>query len=150
MNAGISTIGHLSYARVRTLALAFTLATTAAACGGGTPAPPVDGRVTCDARADAGGMCMEQLDPLDDTRRLSLVGQCTENGGRLVDSCPTENLVGVCEIEKDTSQAWTLNARTRVHHYLHPDVATPDAIEGIAERCGGPSATWTPAPDPAE
>lgn len=137
-------------ANLHGLALIVTLAVVASGCGeAGTAPPAATDQVTCDARTDAGGMCMVSLEPLSDTRRLSLVSRCRENGGRVVDSCPTDGLVGVCQIEENTAQAWTLNARTRVHHYLHADVRTPEAVEALAGRCSGPSASWTPA-DPVE
>jgi hypothetical protein len=118
----------------------------ATACGVGQA--PADGGVRCDARRATGGMCIESLEPRNGTARLSLQVQCRDAGGKVVERCPTERLVGVCEQTLDMSKAWTLNRVSRVHHYLHPDVATPDALAGIADRCPPEVGGWTPAPLP--
>jgi hypothetical protein len=136
----------MRWANLHAVAPIVMLAVVASGCGdAGTAPPPATDQVTCDARSDASGMCIVSLEPLSDTRRLSLISRCRESGGRVVDSCPTDGLVGVCQIEENTAQAWTLNARTRVHHYLHADLRTPAAVEALAGRCSGPSASWTPA-----
>lgn len=135
-----------AWMRMRGLAIALTLvgaACSGAASGGATTTRA--SQVTCDARQDTGGMCMTYFDPLDDTRRLSIISQCREAGGRLVDQCPATDLVGTCDVQEDTARAWSLNKRTQVHHYLHADVRTPAAIAGIANRCSGSTRTWTPA-----
>jgi hypothetical protein len=119
-----------------------------AGCSGSTPA--VQNAIRCDSQTAAGGMCAERIDPISDTARLSILAQCREVNGTIVDECPARNLIGVCEIAEDTSRAWTLNRTTRVHHYLHPDAATPEAIARIAEGCNSPRARWTPAPPAAQ
>ncbi|MGV3515485.1 hypothetical protein [Luteitalea sp.] len=127
------------------------LALMASACSPGA-APASAGiadasrdQVSCNVARGEHSLCLEQLDPLDATRRLSLVAQCTESGGALVRECPTRHLVGVCEVQQDTRLAWSLNAVTRIHHYIHPDVLTPEIVESLAARCGGPAGHWTPA-----
>lgn len=126
--------------------LAWVLLVTAG-CGSTRPdGTSVDGVPRCNAQQATGGMCVEHLDPISDTARLSILARCREAGGELVERCPVSHLVGVCERAEDTSKAWTLNRVSRVHHYLHPDVASPDAAQRLAARCAPPHGTWTPAP----
>ncbi len=116
-----------------------------AGCGGGAAAGSGQddeaGVVRCWAPTGSSGMCIERFEPLNDTLRLAAVVQCREAGGSVVAACPTENLVGTCESAENVKLAWTLNRRTRTSFYLHPDVASPDAIAKLSRQCK----MWTPA-----
>ncbi len=121
------------------------IAATAALAGcGGTPSGGDTNVVYCKVARDKASQCMEYIDPKSDAYRLAILDTCNEDGGMVVESCPSADLVGICEQPQDTQQAWTLSRVIRVHHYLHPDIATPDAIQSLAERCGDGD-TWTPA-----
>lgn len=121
------------------------VAATAALVGcGGSPEGGDANVVSCKVEGDKSSQCMEYVDPKSDTYRLSILDTCKDGGGVLVETCPTEDLVGICEQPQDTEKAWTLSRVVRVHHYLHPDIATPDAIDAIADRCSDDN-TWTPA-----
>ena len=113
-------------------------------CSGGSGADGNGSIVYCNVPPEAGARCMAYVEPKSDTYRLSIHAECSDGGGELVEACPEENLVGICEQPQDTEAAWTLARVVRVHHYLTPDVATPEAIATIEKRCGG-NATWTPA-----
>ncbi len=117
-----------------------------AGCGDGakdgTARADEAGVVRCWAPTGSSGMCIERFEPLDDTRRLAAVVQCREGGGSVVAACPSENLVGTCETTENVKLAWTLNRTTRTSFYLHPDVASPDAISKLSRQCK----LWTPAP----
>lgn len=131
--------------------LTLVLSSSGAACGD-TAAPSAAGDlapVTCHVEHAVRSTCMVQLAPVDATRRLSLLAQCREEGGQVVEVCPTRDLIGVCEMQQNTARAWTLNAVTQVHHYMHPDAWTAEAAEAVAARCTGPTAQWTPAVDEA-
>ena len=124
------------------LCIATLLALTG--CSGGSK----DGggsTVYCNVVADAGAKCMAYVDPKSDTYRPLIEAECNDGGGELVEACPDENLIGICEQPQDTEVAWTLARVVRVHHYLDPDLATPEAIATLEKRCRG-DATWTPAP----
>jgi hypothetical protein len=102
----------------------------------------------CLSSGDARSQCMQYVEPLSDLRRESIFAQCREAGGMLVDACPEENLVGICEQPQNLDQAWTLARAVRTHFYLHPDVADDAAIETLAERCGEDN-DWTYANESA-
>lgn len=128
----------------RRVATAVAVVVLTTACGGGY-APGDTAVVSCLVEGAAAQACTEYPDPLDDSRRLSIIAQCGEAGGRIVGTCPTERLVGVCEQVRDQVQPWTLSRTTRHHRYLHPDVATPEAVDALASRCRGAGVRWIPA-----
>lgn len=113
-------------------------------CSGGSSADGTGSTMYCNVPRDAGARCMAYIEPKSDTYRLSIHAECSDGGGELVEACPDENLIGVCEQPQNTEVAWTLARVVRVHHYLDPDLATPEAIATIEKRCGG-DATWIPA-----
>lgn len=119
-----------------------------AGCATESPGPAQDA-LSCDATRASVSMCVEHVGPRSQTHRLSILAQCREVDGVLVDRCPTEHLVGVCEQQQDLSRPTALSALVRVHHYLHPDVATPAAEAATAARCQGPGRRWV-APRPGE
>lgn len=129
------------FARLPSL-LCISATLTLLGCSDGSPA---DGNIVyCNVPLDAGAKCMAYVDPKSDTYRLSILGECSDGGGELVEACPEENLAGICEQPQDVEAAWTLARVVRVHHYLQPDLATPEAVATLENRCG--SGTWTPAP----
>jgi hypothetical protein len=134
---------------MRTLALLPSLlcmstTLTLLGCSGGSSADGNGSIVYCNVPRDAGAKCMAYVDPKSDTYRLSILAECSDGGGELVEACPDENLIGVCEQPQDIEAAWTLARVVRVHHYLQPGLATPEAIDTLENRCGG-GGTWTPA-----
>lgn len=100
--------------------------------------------VRCYMATGSSAMCIERFDPLNDTLRLAATVQCREQGGSVVETCPTKNFVGACESKENPKLAWTLNRTTRANYYLHPDAASPDAlarIDAISKQCE----KWTAA-----
>ncbi len=123
----------------------FAAAWLAAAGCSSEPTPAeANGPMYCDRQMEVRSMCVEYIEPRSPLYRESIYAECREGGGKLVDECPTENLVGVCEQPQDERLAHTMARTLRVHHYLAPDVATDDEIEAIAGRCSGDN-TWTDA-----
>ena len=118
----------------------------AAGCGSEPTPAEANGPMYCDRQMEVRSMCVEYLEPRSPLYRESIYAQCREGGGKLIDECPTENLVGVCEQPQDERLANAMARTLRVHHYLAPDVATDDGIEAIAGRCSGDN-TWTDAAD---
>lgn len=132
-----------------TVAMRGTLAAVllaAAGCSSDPTPAETNGPMSCDRQMEVRSMCVEYLEPRSPLYRESIFAECREGGGKLVDECPTENLVGICEQPQDERLANTMARTLRVHHYLAPDVATDDEIGAIAERCSGDN-TWTDAAD---
>lgn len=125
--------------------LCIASAVTLVGCSGGST---VDGNVVyCNVQRDAGSKCMAYVDPKSDAYLLSIHAECSDGGGELVNVCPAENLIGICEQPQDTDASWTLARVVRVNHYLTPGLATPEAIATLAKRCGA-DGTWTRTPPP--
>lgn len=127
-------------------AAAVLIAAFASGCSSEPTPAEANGPMYCDTQTEVRRMCVEYLEPRSPLYRESIYAQCRENGGKLVDECPTENRVGVCEQPQDESLAHTMASTLRVHHYLAPDFATDDEIEAIAGRCSGDN-VWTDAAD---
>ena len=110
-----------------------------------TPTPAeANAPMHCQQQQDVRWMCVEYVEPRSGLARESIFAQCRENGGMLVDQCPGENRVGVCEQTLDDTQPTTFSTTQRVHHYLDPQFASDDEIAAIAGRCSGES-VWTDA-----
>lgn len=118
----------------------------AAGCSSEPTPAEANAPMHCDRQMEVRSMCAEYIEPRSPLYRESIYAECRDGGGKLVDECPTENLVGVCEQPQDERLANTMARTVRVYHYLEPDVATDDEIEAIAERCSGDN-TWTDAAD---
>jgi hypothetical protein len=127
---------------------AFVAAALIAAAGCSSEPTPAEANAPmhCDRQLERRSMCAEYIEPRSPLYRESIFAQCREGGGKLVDECPTENLVGVCEQPQDERRANTMARTVRVYHYLEPDLATDDEIAAIADRCSGDN-TWTDAAD---
>jgi hypothetical protein len=133
-----------SIARLSSL-LCIASAMTLLGCSGGSSA---GGNVVyCNVQRDAGSKCVAYVDPKSDEYLPSIHAECSDGGGELVEACPAENLIGVCEQPQDTDASWTLARVVRVNHYLAADLATPEAIATLEKRCGA-DGTWTRAPPP--
>jgi hypothetical protein len=120
-------------------------ALTLPGCSGGSSADGNGSIVYCNIPQDVGARCMAYVDPKSDAYRLSIQAECSDGGGEFVEACPEENLVGICEQPQDVEATWTLARVVRVHHYVQPDLATPEALATLENRCRG-GGTWTPAP----
>lgn len=118
----------------------------AAGCSSEPTPAEANAPLYCDRQLELRSMCVEYLEPRSPLYRESIYAECREGGGKLVDECPTENLVGVCEQPQDERLANTMARTLRVHHYLAPDFATDDEIGAIAGRCSGDN-VWTDAAD---
>jgi hypothetical protein len=125
---------------------AVLIAAFASGCSSEPTPAEANAPMHCDTQTEVRRMCIEYIEPRSPLYRESIYAQCRENGGKLVDECPTENLVGVCEQPQDEDLARTMASTLRVHHYLDPKVATDDQIAIIADRCTGEN-TWTDAAD---
>jgi hypothetical protein len=130
-------------------AAAVLIAAFASGCSSEPTPAEANGPMYCDTQTEVRRMCVEYLEPRSPLYRESIYAQCRENGGKLVDECPTENRVGVCEQPQNEALAHTMARTLRVHHYLDPSVATDDQIAIIADRCSGEN-TWTDAADLAD
>lgn len=126
-------------------ALAAVLLAAAGCSSEPTPAE-ANAPLYCDRQLEVRSMCAEYIEPRSPLYRESIYAECRDGGGKLVDECPTENLVGVCEQPQDERLASTMARTVRVHHYLEPDFATDTEIEAIAARCSGDN-IWTDAAD---
>jgi hypothetical protein len=127
-------------------AAAVVLAGFASGCSSEPTPAEANAPMHCDTQTEVRWMCIEYIEPRSPLYRESIYAQCRESGGKLVDQCATENLVGVCEQPQDEELAQTMASTVRVHHYLEPKVATDDQIAIIADRCTGEN-VWTDAAD---
>ncbi len=100
----------------------------ASGCSRGASDPGARRTLACYVGTDSKATCVEErLVGGDD--HLYMIESCREVSGRVVKACPEENRIGICERPPSEPTERGVELRPhRVHHYLHPDLATPAAV----------------------
>jgi hypothetical protein len=120
------------------LGILTTLVTALSLCGcGDDPDDEADHMVAC--QLDAVDQCFEWIN-LRESLVDSLSSTCVDDdGGVIVDSCPTENLVGICEELGNDPAPDLLN-----HFYLPAGEDPVDYSVAKGEACVDAGGVWDP------
>ena len=97
----------------------------------------------CYSGTDSAAMCVEQVGPPTDLSLAYAITQCQQVSGKLSQRCPTQNLVGSCDLTATSAKGQSSGRAIRTFQYLHPQLASEQAIASISQRCTG--GRWTPA-----
>ena len=110
-------------------------------CGCGKPADPQV--VSCKVPNGSHAMCMEYVRPRSDLLRSSILAECRDGGGLIVDACPVEGLVGTCERATDPSKPTSLSERVRMKTYFQNGGVNPPDVARLKEHCLKGAGEWT-------
>lgn len=118
----------------------------AAACSDSSKKDAPEDVLYCYRKHATQSGCEEQSQFKSKLLRDSAKVRCREGGGALAPECPTKNLIGVCERQREAKLAHETHKNTRMYYYRHPDLQTAEEIKKIADRCRAPD-KWEPNPE---